>query len=413
MKFSKKAFPASFFDLSQDISRDLPVDVIAEWTASDQSDEIARNILNKTKVTGTVVSSDSAGLSKMSQNLGLIEVLAKINRPKELVYSYGSGIGGEGVGIWAADNTQMFYKDSVPAEHIAAMVTAMQDKIQKECDVKIGLGVHHGEFYSLGGGLYGIHADWIEEVAENYTSGNEVAITEHFLKRLPKGHTFNIVDRTDVTFDFGKIYRVDNNNEPYTLPLGSEEYPIPYSDAFYKDLSTYQKTNDKKLLDKMYSKYSKHLAVVLIEREREDTPIHEISLLNNLALSVVMKKTAQELLDDEQGWEVKTAGSLGIYLFKSCEHALSYAKKFRKNLEEDGIKCRIGIDCGTLLEFDIDGGYKDIAGMPVNLASKMAQDKGEMGKIYMSDTVSKDVDTSDFKPITFQVSGVSISGFVG
>jgi class 3 adenylate cyclase len=417
MKFSKKAFPPGFFDLSQDISRDLPVDVIAQWTATDQSAEAAQNILNKTKVTGTIVSSDSAGLSKMSQNLGLIEVLAKINRPKELVYSYGSGIGGEGVGIWAADNTQMFYRENVPLEHIATMVTAMQDHVQKECEVKIGLGVHYGEFYSLGGGLYGPHADWIEDVAENHTSGGEVVITEHFFRKLPAHHLFRVTQRDDVSFEQGAIYRLDNFTRGsqlyYELPLGNEQYPIPYSENFYKDLKHYQQTNDSKYLKEMYRKYGKDLAVVLIEREREEVPVREINLLNDLALSVVMKKNAQELLDNKNGWEVKTAGNLGIYLFNDCQHALEYAKKFREELLKDGIKCRIGIDCGTVLEFNLDEGHKDIAGMPVNRASKMAQDKGEMGNIYLSDTVAAEVDTTGFKPITFQVSGVSIQGLVG
>jgi hypothetical protein len=43
----------------------------------------------------------------------------------------------------------------------------------------------------------------------------------------------------------------------------------------------------------------------------------------------------------------------------------------------------------------------------------MAQDKGEMGNIYLSDTVGSQVDTSGFKPVEFQVSGVAINGFVG
>jgi hypothetical protein len=275
------------------------------------------------------------------------------------------------------------------------------------------LGVHYGEFYSLGGGLYGPHADWIEEVAENCTSGNEVVVTEHFLNKLPKGHPFSFVKRDDLNFEHGSIFRLDNNGELYTLPLGDEQYPIPYSDDFYNDLKKYQQTNDEAHLDQMYLKYGKDLAVVLIEREREEVPVREINLLNDLALSVVMKKNAQELLDNKNGWEVKTAGNLGIYLFNNCQHALEYAKKFREELLKDGIKCRIGIDCGTVLEFNIDKGHKDIAGMPVNRASKMAQDKGEMGNIYLSDTVAAQVDTTGFKPIEFKVSGVTIQGFVG
>jgi len=54
-------------------------------------------------------------------------------------------------------------------------------------------------------------------------------------------------------------------------------------------------------------------------------------------------------------------------------------------------------------------GGRDIAGNAVNVASKMAQDKGQFGKLYLSSTMKTLVDVSQFTEITHTVSGVEIT----
>lgn len=63
--------------------------------------------------------------------------------------------------------------------------------------------------------------------------------------------------------------------------------------------------------------------------------------------------------------------------------------------------------------FDLSVGSKDIAGMPVNVASKMAQDKGEFGKIYLSAAMRDLVDVRDFNEIKYNISGVEITSYEG
>jgi hypothetical protein len=79
-KFSIDRFPAGFFDLSQDLSRGLPIDVIERWTRSDHSLESALKLLEPARIECAVVSTDSAGLTLMTERRGLIEMLALINR---------------------------------------------------------------------------------------------------------------------------------------------------------------------------------------------------------------------------------------------------------------------------------------------------------------------------------------------
>ncbi len=424
MKFSPKAYPPSFFDLTQDISKDLPVDIIKAWTNSDQSGDIAKSILEKTKVRGTLISSDSSGLTKMSQHMGLIELLAKINQPKELVYSFGTHIGGEGVGIWAADNTEMFYPESVSTESIINMLNSIKKELLHTCDVKISLAAHFGEFYSLGGGMYGNEADWIENIAEDQTEGGEIVISEHLLEKFKSsdnnvnGASLSLIEREDLQSKYGKIFRLEDGQMLADIPKNDPYYPIPYSKDFYEDLIKFNTNTDEVLLKNMYEKYVEKLTVVLIEREREeeieteDKYIHEVRLLNDLALSVVMKKAADAVLSKYNGTEIKTAGPLGIYVFKESQKALDFAKELKNNLLKDGVSSKTGIDYGELLVFTTPDGHKDIAGMPVNQASKMAQDKGEFGHIYMSAEVAKQVNTEGFSKTTIEVSRVTIDQFV-
>ncbi len=418
MKFSPKAYPPSFFDLTQDISRDLPIDIIRSWTNSDQSGEVAKKILEKTKVRGTLISSDSSGLTKMSQHLGLIEILGKINQPKELVYSFGIHIGGEGVGIWAADNTEMFYPESVPFDSILKMLATIRQELLNTCEVKIGLAAHFGEFYSLGGGMYGTEADWIENIAENQTEGGEIVVTEHLLEQVKSKEELGLIEREDLRSHFGKVFRLNGGQLLEDVPKHNPYYPVPYSKEFYDDLLVYNKDTNQDFLKKMYEQYIERATVVLVEREREeevetsDAHIHEVRLLNDLALSVVMKKAADAVLPTYKGDEIKTAGPLGIYVFKESSFALDFAKQLRDNLLKDGVRSKIGIDYGDLLVFTTPDGHKDIAGMPVNQASKMAQDKGDFGHIYMSAEVAKQVSTEGFFKTTIEVSGVTIDQFV-
>ncbi|MFM7888780.1 MAG: hypothetical protein ACKPCM_19275 [Pseudanabaena sp.] len=66
-----------------------------------------------------------------------------------------------------------------------------------------------------------------------------------------------------------------------------------------------------------------------------------------------------------------------------------------------------------MLIFNLSVGTRDIAGMPVNLASKMAQDKGEFGKLYLIAAFKGCLDISGFREIKYQVSGVEITAYEG
>lgn len=409
-KLTKKLYSPQLFDTAQDIIGALPLKLVADWLTSEQTHDDALRLLETFKVRGYSVSSDSAGLTKLTRQKGLLEILAIINQPKTILYGVGKAIGGEGVGIWAADNTQMFYPDTVDAATLVSALLTVQDEIARTCQIKIGIGAHFGDFYALGGGLYGFEADVIEEVAENETAGGEIVISQAVRDRLPANHGFSLERRSDLDTGIGSFYRVLDGRRLRDIRPNGERYPIPYSEDFYADLIAFQsRLNDEALIRHLSEKYLQHKVVVLIDRENEEDELHEVSVFNHLSFSALMKDIGLRLLPADAGAEIKVAGSLGIYVFDDAAAALHFARSFRQEFGKYQVGCRVGIDAGDVLIFDLPAGGKDIAGNPVNVASKMSQDKGAFGKLYLSEAMKRLLDVSGFREIRYAVSGVEMT----
>lgn len=413
-KLSKKRYSTNLFDITQDIIGALPLKLVEQWLSSEQTYEDALKLLESHKVQGYSVSSDSVGLTKLTQQKGLLEILAIINQPKKILHGYGKAIRGESVGIWAADNTQMFYPDSLSASTLVSTLLTIQDAIANSCQIKIGIGAHYGNFYAISGGLYGAEADVIEEIAENHTCGGEILISQAICDRLPANHNFTLAKRDDLNPTIGNIYRVLDGERLSGIQPIDQRYPIPYSEDFYADLLAYEtRLTDQNFAHALSDKYIQHKVVVLIESKNEVVETHEVSMFNQLSFSALMKDIGLRLLDKKSAAEIKVLSSLGIYNFDDAIAAVKFAQTFRQELAKQDITCRIGIDRGEVLIFNLPFGTRDIAGSPVNVASKMAQDKGEFGKLYLSASMRDLVDMSGFKEIKYSISGIEITSYEG
>ena len=119
MRFPTRTIPA-LADVAKDISGPLPVGLLDDWAAStDRSHDAARLLLTPYRREGTVVSSDTAGLTKMTQERELLDVLWLVSEPMQLLYAAGTAVGGHAVGVWEADNTEMLYPRDLPVDTIA------------------------------------------------------------------------------------------------------------------------------------------------------------------------------------------------------------------------------------------------------------------------------------------------------
>ena len=392
----------------------LPIRLLERWLESDQTHADALRLLEAYRMVGYSLVSDASGLTRLTAERGLMEILAMIDQPKALVYRIGRAIGGRSVGIWAADNTQMFYPESVAAETLLSALLTVQDEVARTCAVKLGIGAHFGEFFGASGGLYGDAAEAIESYAEIHVEGGEVVVSQAIVDRLAPGHAFALEPVHADAPGLGRVHRLVDGPRLAAWTDSGERYPIPYSDEFHADLMRFEgRLDDQALASEMTAKYTQHKVVVLIERHGHDAETRAIALFNDLSLSAMMKDAGLRHLDDDHGDEVKVTGPLGIYTFDDAHHAFAFARTFRRELAAEGITCRIGLDLGPVLVFDLAGGGRDIAGMPVNIASKMAQDCGEWGKIYLSDRVHALVDAPEFRERYFSVSGVDLRAFEG
>ena len=407
-KFSIERFPAGFFDLTQDLARELPVELIERWTHGDRSRASALGLLSAHVVTGAVVSTDAAGLTALSRKHPVIEMLALLDQPKEIVHGCGVAVGGEAIGVWAADNTEMLYRDTEP-RRLLSMLLETRDRIQRTCAVQIGMCVHVGSFFLLGGGLYGADADRVEELAEEKTHGGEIMVTAEFLRALGNAHPFDVAERTDLLEMEGRAWTVTGGPRAAGLVAADVRYPYPYSRAFFEDVRRLALPVDPTQLQTLHDKYAETRTVVLIEREREEGDVPEIAVLNDLALSAAMTKIAAGLLPQTGGAEIKTVGALGIYVFEDTVAALDFARRFRAVFEAQGVAVRVGIDRGEVLVFTLEDGRVDIAGMPVNLASKIGQDHGCFGRIHLTEAAAAAARANGLERLTFRIAGVDVA----
>jgi class 3 adenylate cyclase len=402
---SRDRFPPRFFDLPQSAGSTLPIPIITEWLDGEQTADVARRLLAPHLLDGTIVCSDSSGLTRLGRERPLIEILAMIGAPKEIIHAHGRAIGGRAIGVWAADNTMMFYDRSIPADTIVRMLRSAAARMAAECELGVGMAAHAGKFFELAGSIYGVDAERIETVAEEHTSGGELIVSTSVMRQLSADHGFDVALRADL----GDFLRITAGPLLADIEATDIDYPAPYSSDFTLGLATYTRTRrDSRMPKKAYD----DLAVVLIEREPERSDVAEVAMLENLALIAAMKHIGLALLERHAGREVKNVGLIGIYTFADSATAVAFARDFKQTLADQGLRCRIGIDAGPVLVFELGPGSHDIAGSPVNVASKLAQDVGEYGMIQISDEVARRANTKRERPTrTFHVSGVELKAY--
>lgn len=390
-------------DLRQDIAGPVPVELIKTWVNSDQTDAVHEEILAPYKKEGYMVSSDASGLSRLSEGKPLIEVMKLVSDPKEVIFHHGRSINGQAVGIWAADNTQMFYDKRVDANHLVERMILAQRTIQETCKIRIGMGIHKGSVYEIGGGLYGGEADLIEDYTEDESNANEIIVSPVVFSEL---HS-DLQKSTER--DGMHILQYEDMDVPAMAgDTRDEYYPAPFDRAFHEALRTLDEENEQ-AIQSLHEERVKQRTIVLFRAFLGE----EHRLLDRLTQQVFVSTVVHNVARRYETQVVKSNGMLAILSCETIGEGADLAIALMQAAQEQEITANIGISRGEVLIFDLGNDTYDLAGGPVNLASKLAEDTQERGKIYFEGEEAQHAERHGLKT-SFErtISGVTINGIM-
>jgi hypothetical protein len=408
-----RAIPA-LADVTQDLAGPVPLGLLQDWGSGRADLASAEALLRPFQVEGTAVASDSSGLTRLTRELDLLEVLRLISRPKEILHAVGVAIGGRAVGRWVADNSQMYYPATVPMDVVLDAMSEAQCRIASGARVPVGLCVHPGLFYQIGGGLYGRDATLVEGLAEHHAGPGEILLTREAAAGLPDVALYALRPRDDLAahhpagvFTLGQARRLPD------LAATDPRYPHPFTDEFFDALLGLDAEPDPGAVKKrLYARYQRERAIALVARDRlpdagDDLTALLDDLVVNTCLDVIVRETA-----GRGGPIVTSGGGLALLAYGATGEALEFARALRARAADNGIPVRIGIDQGPVLLFEASDGSKSIAGDPINVASKIAEDAGLAGRIGVTTRAATQLGGAPTgEPFQVTVSGVLLTGF--
>lgn len=406
----------SFADVSKDISGPLPAGLLDDWTAGTRTAEDARTLLAPYRREGFAIASDTAGLTKMTQERNLLDVLWLVSEPKQIIHAVGTAIGGESIGVWSADNTEMFFPAALGADTVVDAMAEAQARIAERASVKVGLCIHAGVFYEVGGGLYGTDAQAVELLAETYARGAEILVTQELVDRMRAPAEYALLRRPELdaihgsgVFSLASSRRLASVGEPTSI------HPHPFPPAFYGMLKQRKCGSGGCSLDPAtYDTEQKECFVVFVARRPADVSEGDLALLldglvQNERMTTILAETVDVRAHLAQG-----GGGISILIFESGTEAVACARALRDRLAREHVEVTIGVDRGPVLVFRrgpfCSGG---IAGDPINLSSKISEDLGEPGRIRITERAARGLlglaGAEAFRDV---ISGVEVKGVI-
>ena len=414
MRFPTRTIPA-LADVAKDISGPLPVGLLDDWAAStDRSHEAARLLLAPYRREATVVSSDTAGLTRMTQERDLLDVLWLVSEPMQILYAVGTAIGGHSVGVWEADNTEMLYPSGLSVDTIVDAMLEAQARIAERTTVKVGLCVHTGVFYEIGGGLFGGDAQLVEELAENHAAGAEILVTNELVQRLQAPREYALTRRSELDALHGAgAFSVHSSRRMASLRESTAVFPHPFPSEFFAMLRDPARRAEATATEGAGAQMVERFVVFLARKGAARSQDDLASVLDELLTNERMNGVVVESLRGSAQL-VETTGGLAILVFEHGREAVDFARTVRERFRELSLPVSVGIDSGSVLVFAKSPGRAGtIAGDPINLSSKISEDLGEAGRIRITERAAQGLDGLDgAERFEEMISGVRICGLI-
>lgn len=104
-------------------------------------------------------------------------------------------------------------------------------------------------------------------------------------------------------------------------------------------------------------------------------------------------------------------GVIAISAISDPAVAVRFVNEIMAELRTSGFVANVGVCKGEVLLFRFENSVKNLAGSPVNISSKPAEDTTELGKMFFEASVAEAAKTQGaLTPFERIASGVSISG---
>lgn len=399
-------FDISLADLSPGISGVIATEMVLLWNSRPKSAERHARMMQPYLTRGTMVSTDAAGLSTLTQRYSLPQVMKLISEPKEVIHALGKAIGGEAIGVWAADNTQMFYPDSIAAAKVIAQMREVQRRLTA-LTVQVGMGVHQVECYRIAGGLFGPDVDMIEEVAEERTHGGEIVVSTPVLAQLAEPLRCTASRRADLQ-SYGELWSLSDDGAPLVVAEGSDiNYPTPFDSAFFATL----RASSLAALER--ASFRDYCVTPTVAFVRTAHRRHEY-LLDEFTDMSLMDLAFRRIASSYKGDVVKSNGILAIVLFDNSDAAIAFSRDIIETTRTLGLDAHVGVTRGEVFLFPLAGGGRDIAGNPINIASKLAEDSGLRGILVESSALTETLAAQlaeSAEPFSLTISRVTLTGY--
>ena len=406
-----KIIPA-LADLTQDVAGPVPVELLYAWASGEQKADRAATLLDPFRVEGTVVASDTSGLSRLTKERDLLDVLAMISEPKQILHAIGVEIGGRPIGTWVADNTQVFYPPALPAATVVAAMSEAEQRIACELSIGVGMCIHRGTFYELGGGLYGEDSHVVEAVAEHHAGPGQILVTREVKDACGRACAFEAPQ--DLPGLPGvPLYALSYAPRLPHLIAADRHYPHPYPPEFFELLTRLRRSDPTDpARRRIYDMYLRQMIVVFISRARDMISEYGPTVLLDELVENVLVDAIVLGLDEARNHIAGVGGGIAILTFDSPRHALEVAHSLRARFAANGLAIKIGIASGPVLLFSNPRGPSGIAGHPVNVASKISEDAGIAGQIHVAADVAAQIPGLPMtNPFEILLGGVTLHGY--
>jgi hypothetical protein len=402
-------------DLGNDISGPLPVGLLDDWAAGERSEAAARQLLAPFRREGIAVSSDTAGLTKMTQERDLLEVLWLVSEPKQILHAVGTAIGGHAVGVWEADNTEMLYPGDLDADVVLDAMLEAQARIAERASVKVGMCLHRGVFYEIGGGLFGRDAQTVELLAESFARGAETLVTNELVESLRAREHYAFERRVDLDrVHRSGAFAVRSARRLPGLREREGEHPHPFPPEFFGMLRQIEVAGvpDASKIATHGAEQRECFVAFVARKGRTNTSQEQLaSVLDELLYNEQMATIVAETVNVDEHL-AQSGGGLSILVFDRGTEVVDVARLLRERFAAKGLDVVIGVDRGPVLLF-AKGKAAGAAGDPINLSSKISEDLGEVGRIRITERAAVAIEgLGGAEPFQAMISGVRVRGSI-